>query len=252
MWGFSSSPLVVNDLVVVYAGGGKGKGLLAYHFDSGEPAWTAPFGTDSYSSPQLISVGGVEQISMLSDAGVVSVSPRDGAILWSFASPDHSPRSVQPHRVDDSHMLIANGLDLGVTMVGVDHADSGWKTQSHWTSRGLKPSFNDFVILNDAAYGLDANILSCIDLKTGERKWKSGRYGYGQVMLLAVQQMLLVSTDDGEVVLVAADPASHREVGRFKAIEGKTWNHVALARGKLFIRNGQEIAAFDLTGNAGK
>lgn len=248
MWGFASSPLVVDGLAVVYADGGEGRGLLSYHADSGQPGWKTSFGTDSYSSPQLVSVGGGDQIAMLSDAGVVGVSPKDGATLWTYPSADKSPRSVQPHRVDDGHMLIANGLDKGVTLVSLDHASTGWKTQPQWTSRGLKPSFNDFVVLNDAAYGLDANILSCIDLKTGERKWKSGRYGYGQVMLLAVQQMLLISTDDGEIVLVAADPAAHKEIARFKAIDGKTWNHVAVARGKLFIRNGQEIAAFDLAG----
>jgi hypothetical protein len=110
----------------------------------------------------------------------------------------------------------------------------------------LKPSFNDFVIHDGAVYGFDDRIFTCLDLETGKRRWKEGRYGSGQVLLLGDQPLLLVVTDDGEVVLVAANSDEHHELARFQAVEGKTWNHPVIAHGRMYIRNAKEIACFEL------
>jgi hypothetical protein len=122
-----------------------------------------------------------------------------------------------------------------------------WTTEERWTSTGLKPYFNDFVVHNSHAFGFDGSILSCIDLTDGKRKWKGGRYGGGQLVLLADQDLLLVLSDEGELALVSAIPDEFREIGRFKAIEGKTWNHPVVVRDILLVRNGEEMAAFRLT-----
>ena len=89
--------------------------------------------------------------------------------------------------------------------------------------------------------------MSSIDLTDGKRKWKGGRYGGGQLVLLADQDLLLVLSDEGEVALVSATPDEFKELARFKAIEGKTWNHPVLVRDILLVRNGEEMAAFRLT-----
>jgi outer membrane protein assembly factor BamB len=246
MWGFASSPLLVEGLVMVYAGGEGDKGMLAYRAASGAPAWSAPAGHNSYSSPQLARLGGRDQVLMFSDDGVAGVAPADGAVLWKHNAQERSPRSVQPLALDDRRVMFGNGLDLGVTMLEVTPDGGGWKTRQVWTSRGLKPSFNDFVVQGDSAYGMDGIIMSCIDLNTGERRWKGGRYGHGQVMLLADQRLLLVTTEKGEVVLIAADPSAHHELARFQAINGKTWNHPAIAGGRLYVRNAEEIACYEL------
>jgi hypothetical protein len=110
----------------------------------------------------------------------------------------------------------------------------------------LKPSFNDFVVHQGSIYGFDGRVLTCVDLQTGKRRWKGGRYGSGQLLLLGDQPLLVVVTDGGQVVLVAADPNGHRELGRFQAVEGKTWNHPVIAHGRLYVRNAQEIACYEL------
>jgi len=118
--------------------------------------------------------------------------------------------------------------------------------EERWTSNRLKPSFNDFVIHNGHAFGFDGSILACIDLKDGARKWKGGRYGQGQLVLLPDQDLLLVISEEGELALVAAATEQFKEIARAPAIDGKTWNHPVLAGGVLFVRNSQEMAAFRL------
>ena len=131
--------------------------------------------------------------------------------------------------------------------VAVAHGPGGWTTQERWTSNFLKPNFNDYVIHNGYVYGFDGSIMTCIDLKDGTRKWKGGRYGAGQLVLLADQDLLLVLAEEGDLALVSATPDQFKELARVPGIEGKTWSHPALAGDELLVRNGQEMAAFRLT-----
>jgi outer membrane protein assembly factor BamB len=91
-------------------------------------------------------------------------------------------------------------------------------------------------------YGLDEDILVCLDSATGERKWKDGRYGYGQLLLAS--DHLVILCGNGDLALVKATPESHQELARFSAIHGKTWNHPAIGGGRLLVRNGAEMACF--------
>ena len=123
----------------------------------------------------------------------------------------------------------------------------GPHVEERWTSIRLKPYFSDFVIHDAYAYGFDGTILACIDVETGERMWKGGRYGSGQLLLLPDQDVLLVVTEDGELALVAAAADGFAELARIPAMDGKTWNHPVLVGDLLLVRNGQEMVAFRLT-----
>jgi len=237
-WGFSSSPLVEGDIVIVHAGA-----LAAYDASTGAPRWSGAAKGGSYSSPQLVSLEGVPQVLMMNKDGIASISPADGALLWEHAWPGMP--IVQPALTPDGDVLITNE-ERGARRLAVRSAGIGWKVEERWTSNRLKPSFNDFVIHNGHAFGFDGSILACIDLKDGARKWKGGRYGQGQLVLLPDQDLLLVISEEGELALVAAATEQFKEIARAPAIDGKTWNHPVLAGGLLFVRNSQEMAAFRL------
>jgi outer membrane protein assembly factor BamB len=211
-------------------------------------AWAAPAGKISYSSPQLASVGGETHLLFVSDLGLSAFDPSSGALLWEYLVPPSldKERAIQPKAVGSGGFLFDAGRNVGTIRIDVARQDGSWVATQRWASRQLKPAFNDFVVCEDAIYGLDGRVLTCVDVRTGERRWKKGRYGSGQVLLLADQALLVVVTDEGEVVLVAADPNQHRELGRFQAIEGKTWNHPVIAHGRLYVRNAQEMACYEI------
>jgi hypothetical protein len=239
-WGFSSSPLVVDDLVIVAAAGQ----LAAYDRDTGRPRWSGAAGRQGYSSPHLVTIDGVAQVLLMSNAGATSVVPAGGTLLW-----EHSWRGnpiVQPALIPDGDVLITASAESGTRRIAVAQGPGGWTVEERWTSLGLKPYFNDFVVHEGHAFGFDARILACIDLGDGTRKWKGGRYGNGQLLLLPDQDVLLVLSEEGELALVSATADRFTELARFKAVEGKTWNHPVLVGDVLLVRNGEEMAAFRL------
>jgi outer membrane protein assembly factor BamB len=239
-WGFSGSPLVIDDLVVVAASGA----LAAYDKTSGQPRWVGAVRGPSYSSPQLATIDGVRQILLMSGKGIASVAPEDGTLLWQHEWEGYP--IVQPALTPEGDVLIAANESSGTRRLAIGRDSGGWAARERWTSNGLKPYFNDFVVHGGHAYGFDGRILSCIDLADGQRKWKGGRYGNGQLVLLAEQDLLLVLSEEGELALVSATTDGFRELARLPAIEGKTWNHPVLAGDTLLVRNAEEMAAFRL------
>jgi outer membrane protein assembly factor BamB len=247
MWGFSSSPLIHNGLAIVYSGAGRGKSLIAYDVQNGDVKWTAGNGVFSYSSAHLTSLHDVPQVLMMTEIGLASFAPETGEELWlhDWVLGGGSARIVQP-AVIGSDIVIGTGYGYGTRRISVSHEEGKWSTEELWTSSALKPYFNDFVVDGDFAYGFDGSIFTCVDLKTGKRRWKRGRYGSGQVLMVTDQKLLVVLSEQGELVLLAADPKQHKELHRFQAIEGKTWNHPVIANGQLFVRNNIEAACFDV------
>ena len=248
-WGFASSPLVMNDVVIVAVSGR----LAAYDAATGKPRWYGPTGGSGYSSPHALTIDGVPQILLLRGSRTISVSPADGRLLW-----EHTWQPgvgiVQPALAADGSVLITVGDAMGgvgMRRLALSRKAGQWTVEERWTTRGLKPYFNDFVVHQGHAYGFDGTILACINLADGERKWKGGRYGAGQMVLLPDQNALLVLSEEGELALVSATPEKFAELARFKAIEGKTWNHPVLAGDIVLVRNGEEMAAFriPLAGN---
>lgn len=247
MWGISSSPLVVDDLVIVSLYGT----LAAYDVASGKLRWVGPQHGGSYSSPHLATFGGVTQVVILSAPGAVSVKPSDGSLLWEHRW--EGGAIVQPGFTEDGDILInsmaATG-GVGTRRLAVSRDGESWKVDEKWTSNGLKPYFNDLVVHKGHAYGFDNNILSSIDLADGKRKWKGGRYGNGQMILLADQDLLLVVSEEGELALVSATPDQYKEIARIPVFNAKTWNHPVIVGNVLLVRNGEEMAAFRLASPA--
>jgi len=241
-WGLSSSPLVV-DSVVIVAVVGK---LVAYDLNLGDPLWFGPDGGEGYSSPHLVTIDGVDQVLLMSGNGVIGIAPDDGSQLWNYVWPPGA-RIVQPALTADGDLLIGGGQLNGIRCISVTQDSEGWTIEERWTSKRLKPYYSDFVVHKGHVYGFNGSRLACIDVEKGDRNWTGGRYGHGQLLLLADQDMILVVSEKGELALAMAIPDEFKELARIPAIEGKTWNHPVLVGDILVIRNSQEMVAFRLS-----
>ncbi|MBL8851152.1 MAG: PQQ-like beta-propeller repeat protein [Planctomycetaceae bacterium] len=267
VWAMSSAPLVLGDMVVVNAGGPVGNGLVAYSRADGAVLWKGEGLRDvqigpgdinraGYSSPELVTLGGEDQILIFDGVGLRSCSPATGDQLW-FHAFEHgdSPGRVnvaQPLVVDWDRVFISASYTRGCDMLRVGKGEDGkWSVESVWTDkvkRNMRCKFSSPVLHEGYIYGLDEGFLTCLDVETGERKWKRDRatqYGHGQ-MLLTNGRIVLLS-EFGDLVLIEPSSEGLKELARITALPGeRTWNPLALARGRAYLRNHQEAVCLQL------
>ena len=251
--GRAGSPLVVGDLVVVPGGGpihGEKFSLLAYRRQTGELAWKGGNRQISYSSPMITTLGGVEQILIVNEDFVSGHDPTNGNVLWEHSWPGKTgpnPNVSQPVPLPPDRVFLSKSYGRGASVVQLlPQGDGTFTVNTAWDNRrAMKTKFCNVAMLDGFAYGLSDGVLQCIDVKTGQSRWKDGDYQFGQI--LRSNDLLLVLAENGEMVLVEAKPDEANHVlGRFQALEGMTWNNIALAGRYLVVRNAEEAACFEL------
>jgi outer membrane protein assembly factor BamB len=251
-WGKSCSPLIVDDKVIVSAGGANGKSLVAYNVENGDMIWQGGDQVSSYASPVLAHFGGTLQIVMVNQQFVTSHDLATGRVLWERDWPGYSNSNAtvsQPVPLDESRMLISKGYGQGAALWSIEKKGDTYAVDDIWHNSLLKTKFTNVVIEDGFIYGLDEGVLCCVELESGRKQWKQGRYGHGQIML--VGSLILVAAEDGVVALVPATPSGYQEVARFQAVEGKTWANPAISGNVLVVRSETEAAAYELPTDPG-
>lgn len=253
-YGRSGSPLVVGELVVVPAGGEghPGAGLVAFDRQTGEPRWSSPPRVPSYSSPVAATLAGVPQVLIVNEASLSAHALDDGRLLWEHGWPGHSSGDAnvsQAVPIEPARVFVSKGYGGGGLLLALEPGPGGeLVARELWHApRLLRTKLTNVVLHGGHLYGLDDGMLECVELATGVKRWKDGRYGHGQILL--ANDRLLLCSEEGEVLLIAADPERANAVlGRFQALEGKCWAHLALAGRVLLVRNASECAAWELPG----
>jgi outer membrane protein assembly factor BamB len=242
-WGMAASPLVVDDMVVVLPGGRSGQSVMAYHRDAGEPLWAALDDMAAYSSAMVATLAGRRQLLIVTASRLLGLTLDGRDVLWSYPwTTAFDMTAAQPVVVSDNRVFVSSAT--GGAVVEVTASNGRLDAREVWRNIRMKNQFTTSLLHDGHLYGLDNAILACVDVETGEVRWKGGRYGFGQVLLAG--DHLIVLTVDGDLALVRATPARHEELARFPVLEGKSWNHPAMAGGILLVRNLREMAAFDL------
>jgi outer membrane protein assembly factor BamB len=245
--GVAGSPLVVDSRVYVSPCGRDGKSLVAYDLATGSELFRQGTARASYASPMLVTLCGVPQILVFNEAGIASHDPEMGETLWSFPwGNDQKNNCGQPLVIDEAHVLLSTGYGTGSVALEINSSDDGnWVAHEKWRSRDLKSKFASPILHDGFVYGLDDGILVCVDVETGKRRWKAGRYGHGQLLLAG--DLLLVQAEAGPVSLVRPSPEGLDELATLPALSGKTWNTLALAGNKLLVRNAAEAVCYELS-----
>lgn len=246
-WGFSGSPLIWNDTVIVVAGGTSDRGVLAYDRDSGEIVWGSGNHHPGYSSPRVETVNEASTLLCFHGDGLAALLPGDGRPLWTYPFTNmYQVNVAQPILVNDM-LFIGTGYNGHCVSLNIEdnRPAEAWRP-----NRNLRLKFNEAVERDGYIYGLDDGILCCVDAATGKRQWKGGRYNFGQILLW--QDTLLVQAEKGYLALVSAAPDRYVELTRFAALrdtEGTSdrfWNVPVVNRSRLYMRSDREVACFEL------
>ena len=249
MWGFCASPLLLGEHVIVHASESGEKDVFGYKASNGELVWTASAGEHSYSSPQQMNFGNHQQVAILTDEGLTLINPITGVILMEHDWPHSGYRALQPCVVGDKHIVLPTGMGTGTRLLEIDVESERWSVREIWTTKNLKSDFNDLLVHEGHLYGFDDSIFTCIDLATGHRKWKRGRYGKGQSLLLPENNLIMVLSEQGKMVVLDTDSDNHQELASLQMLNSKTWNHPVLVGARLYVRNSEEAACYQLPTN---
>jgi outer membrane protein assembly factor BamB len=255
MWGMSGSPLVYDKVVVVNPGtqreSAKGRAVIAYDRETGKEVWTAGSAQAAYASPMLATLAGRRMVLIFDAEGLAGYDAANGEeILPHYPWKTMSDINVaQPVVLPDDRVFITSGYWHGCDLVKIAQAGSTFKPSSAWPnapSKDMRCKFSNPVYHEGFLYSLDeSERLVCVDAATGKRQWKDGHYGHGQLLL--VGDKLVVLTETGQLVMVEANPKAFHELGKFQALKGeKIWNCPAMVGKRVFVRNHQEMACYEL------
>ena len=253
-WGFAASPLVDGGQVFIANSDGEGRGVFALDAETGKRNWLSGKGSHTYSSCQLETIDGVRQVLLASNWGIQAFAPESGEVLWEHEWDIGTMARVTQPIVDGNAVFLTTGYGNGTRRIDVTKSDDdGWQVTEGWTTNQLKPYFNDAVLFEGCLYGFDGPIMVCLDAETGEKRWKGGRYGHGQVVLLPRMKAMLVVTEKGKragkkgrLILLEATSEKRVEIAEIPGVKGVTWNHPVVVGDKLFVRNAEEMVCFEL------
>ena len=247
IWGFSSSPLIEGELLILPIGGSGNNAIVAFNKKNGAIVWRSQGDEPGYSSAIAVDIKGTRQILAFSGTKLLSVAPADGKLLWSYNwKTDWFVNAAVPIVVPPDKVFISTGYGVGSAMLKVNSAGGKSSVEEVWMSKSMQNHFNSSVQHNGHIYGFDNAILKCIDANTGEEKWKKAGFGKGSLML--ADGHLIVLSERGRLLMVEAVPEAYKETASAEVLQGKCWTMPTLVNGKLYVRNQKEMVCLDLKG----
>ena len=251
-WQNAASPLLEGGLLYV-VGGGAGQSILAIDPKDGNVVWKAFDETMTHATPVAATIANQRQVIFFTQSGLLSVEPKTGKELWRYAFDFKISTAASPIVWKDI-VYCSAGYGVGAGAVKVSNTGGKWEIKELYRARGNKPLANHWstpVVKDGHLYGMfqfkeyGNGPVKCVDIATGEVKWEKEGFGPGHV-ILAGDQVLALS-DEGHLVLIAADPKGYKEIARADVLEGKCWTTPVLSNGRIYARSTQEAVCLDVS-----
>jgi len=252
IFGMVGSPLLVDGKVIVCPGQSGGS-VMAYDAKTGESVWSNGDAQASYSSPFVADLAGRKQVLNFNGEGLYSHDLKTGAELWNIPWVSNPPEKnnvcqpiVPPASFESGKSLVflSSGYGVGCGLFDIQRQGDRLAPLQRWKNLTIKSKFSCCIQCDGVVYGLDDGILTCIDLSTGKRRWKDGRYGYGQFVM--VDELLLILSEKGELVLGDADPKQWKECGKIAVLPEFSWSHPVPFGNHVLMRNHREMALVEV------
>ncbi len=249
-WQNAASPMLDGDRIFV-AGGGAGQSLLAFNKGDGAVAWKVGDEKMTHATPVAVNLHGERQVIFFTQSGLVGVRTSDGVERWRHPFPFNVSTAASPVVWEDV-VYCSAGYGVGGGAVRVSKEGDAYKTEELWRKENdIINHWSTPVVKDGYLYGLfsfkeyGTGPLACVDIQTGEMKWKEGGFGPGHVIMAGGQ--LIASGDQGQVVLVNPSPEAYEEVTRIDVLSGKSWSTPVLSNGRIYARSVEEAVCLDVS-----
>jgi outer membrane protein assembly factor BamB len=232
-WGFSSSPLVVGDALLVEAGR-----VVALNKYTGKKIWQTAKYHVGYGSPSTFTIENEVMVAVLNNDFLLVLRAEDGSEVakkkWETSYKTNSTTPI----VSDGHIFISSGYNKGCALLRL----AGTELDFVYDNKEMRNHFNNCVLWKGHLYGIDGQTSSsrnckvvCMDWSTGEVQWTHRGLGAGS--LFVADGKLVIFSDQGQLVLAEVDPSQYTELGSIQVLEGKCWTVPILAGGRIYCRN---------------
>ena len=244
-WGLSASPVIVEDKVIVVTNGSDGKSLAALDKDTGKTIWTSLDDKAGYSTPLIIDLDNEKRLVVMTGVAMVGVAPEDGRELWRYPWETNLDANIATPIFHDGRLFISSGYDTGSGLFELVVKEGQVELNLLWRSKKMKNLFTSSILIDGFVYGFHNTIFTCLDFETGEVQWSHRGFNRGSV--LSADGKLIIFGERGTLALAKISPEAYEEVSSVKIFKGnKLWSIPTLSRGRLFVRNDEELICLDL------
>ena len=245
-WGYSESPLIVGDRILVNTGGRRA-GIVAVAKADGSTLWQAHGDGAGYSSPVLLRTGSLNQVIFFTENRTLAVDPRDGRLLWSYDKANNGTANVATPIVRGTRVFVSSDYGTGGALLDVRAAGNIATANEVYFTREMRNHHASSVLVGDHLYGFSSSILTALKFDTGAMAWRDRSVGKGS--LIYADNRLYLYSEDGVVGLAEASPVAYREHGRFTLQQQSnlpTWSHPIITGGLLIIRDQDSVYAYNI------
>ena len=245
-WGYSESPLILGDRIIVNAGGRRAS-IVAVSKADGSTLWQQHNDGAGYSSPVLMRTGSLNQVIFFTDSHTLAVDPRDGRLLWTYNKANNGTANVATPIVRGTRVFVSSDYGTGAALLDVRAAGNLATANEVYFTREMRNHHASSVLVGDHLYGFSSSILTALKFDTGQMAWRDRSVGKGS--LIFADNRLYLYSEDGVVGLAEANPAGYREHGRFTLGQQSglpTWSHPIIAGGLLIIRDQDSVYAYNV------
>ena len=247
-WGFSESPLITSDLVVVTPG--RKQCLVALDKRTGKTKWISPGngGSPHYSSAIYVVHDGVPMIINGTSSGLLAVDPDDGRVLWTNDFSAGNTANCPTPAYSDGYVFWANGYGKGGVCLKLQADGRNVTAREVYRTKQMVCHHGGYVIHQGYVYGNHGGGWNCLELATGKKMWGGKGPGKGSACF-ADGMLYLFGENGGKASLVAAKPDGYEISGSFKVQgSGPSWAYPVVAGGRLYLRYADNLYCFDVKG----
>ncbi len=244
LFGYTGSPLVTDSLVVCSVGGARGGTIMAFDSQSGQEVWRSLHENVSYSSPIAATLGGVEQVVVMTGPEIVGLDLATGRKLWGHPFQIQYDESISTPVAAGGYVL-ATGDGHPLTALRIDRKNGRWSADVAWQNRDLSSYLSSMIVHQGHVYGMnDGGEFACLRLDDGKTLWIEGHHGYYCTPVLAGERLVCLN-ERGELQVLAATPEKYRSVAAIRLTDRATWTSPAIVGRRIFIRGDKQLRAFE-------